>query len=108
MLAGELGVIAKLGEEIGLPVKRRAEHPTGPEHATRAFRRDRHLAERVCERGRARGSFGEPAKLQEPETGIGCVGQPSEHHRKELLHHSRVPGETGTELVERRARARDV
>ena len=108
VLATERVVVAESREEVGLAVQREPEQPARSEHAARALRRDRRLAEGVGERRRARGAFGEPAQLQEPEVGVGRVGEPSEHDREQLAHHARVPGEAGAELAQRVARARDV
>ena len=68
-------------------VERETENPARSEHTAGPFRGDRCLAERMCEHRGARGALGEAAKLQQPEIGIRCVGQPPEHNGEELLHH---------------------
>src|SRR5450432_3186296 len=65
VLAGEVFVVAKLRQEVGLPVERGAEQSARTEHAARAFCRERSLAERVDERRGAGRAFGEAAELQQ-------------------------------------------
>ena len=53
-------------------------------------------------------ALGEPAQREQAEVGIGCVREPAEHRREQLLHDARAAGEPGGQLVERGARLLDV
>ena len=108
MLTLDQIVAREVGQELGLAVERESEHPTRTEHAAGALRGEWALAECVRQRRGARRALRETAQLQQAEVGIGCVGQPTEYDGQQLLHHTRVAGETGTQLAQRRARALDV
>jgi len=97
---GQAVGVAEGRDHVGLVLEGLGEEPTGAEDDAKPAGHLRRLPEGDGQFGRLLVAGREDPQAEEPEVGIGRLGQPAEEQRKHLLHQPRRSGQPAGQLVE--------